>query len=108
MQDTYQCLAFPTRVRLLYTKWSSTQGTIDRDLDVAIAQFAPGSQTVRDRAVHTACGVVDLVPANNGNHTLSRPGFSPALPESNQALGLCGNCQAVVYPFQPEQPITWQ
>ncbi|WP_247216949.1 DEAD/DEAH box helicase [Synechococcus sp. C9] len=96
---------FPTRVRLLYTKWSSTQGAIDRDLDVAIAQFAPGSQTVRDRAVHTACGVVDLVPANNGNHTLSRPGFSPALPESNQVLGLCGNCQAVVYPFQPEQPI---
>jgi len=97
---------FPTRVRLLYTKWSSTEGTIDRDLDMAIGQFAPGSQTVRDKAVHTACGVVDLVPANNGNHTVPRPGFSPALPEPNQALGLCSNCQAVVYPFQPEQPIT--
>ncbi|WP_216634582.1 DEAD/DEAH box helicase [Gloeomargarita lithophora] len=96
---------FPTRVRLLYTKWSNKE-TIDRDLDIAIGQFAPGSQTVRDRAVHTACGVVELVPANNGNRTLSRRGFSPALPEPNQALGLCSNCQAVVYPYQPEQPIT--
>lgn len=97
---------FPTRVRLLYTKWASTQGTIDRDLDIAIGQFAPGSQTVRDKAVHTACGVVELVPGNNGSHTVSRPGFSPPLSESNQALGLCSNCQAVVYPFQPEHPIT--
>lgn len=96
---------FPTRVRLLHTKWSNKE-TIDRDLDVAIGQFAPGSQTVRDKAVHTACGVVDLVPANNGNHILSRPGLSPALTESNQALGLCSNCQAVVYPYQPDQPIT--
>lgn len=96
---------FPTRVRLLYTKWSNRE-TIDRDLDVAIGQFAPGSQTVRDKAVHTACGVVDLVPTNNGNHILSRPGLSPALTEPNQALGLCTNCQAVVYPYQPDQPIT--
>ena len=96
---------FPTRVRLLYTKWSDKE-TIDRDLDVAIGQFAPGSQTVRDKAVHTACGVVELLPANNGNQMISRPGFSPALAEPNQALGLCTNCQAVVYPYQPEQPIT--
>ncbi|MCJ2544621.1 C-terminal helicase domain-containing protein [Thermostichus vulcanus] len=96
---------FPTRVTLLYTKWSDKE-TIDRDLDVAIGQFAPGSQTVKDKAVYTACGVVELVPANNGNQMISHPGFSPALPDPNQSLGLCGNCQAVVYPYQLDRPIT--
>ncbi len=54
---------FPTRVRSLYTHWPSPHqqwppesGTIERDLDVAISQFAPGSQTVKDKAVHTAVG----------------------------------------------------
>lgn len=93
---------FPTRVRLLYTRWSDKQ-TIDRNLDVAIGQFAPGSQTVKDKAVHTACGVVELVPRNKGVEV--RNGFVPHLPDPNYALGLCRNCQAVVYPYQSEQPI---
>src|SRR5439155_5923743 len=61
---------FPTRVRLLYTKWPwegipwpPEDGTIDRNLDIALSQFAPDSQTVKDKAVYTACGVVDLHPA---------------------------------------------
>lgn len=94
---------FPTRVRLLYTRWpfSGTQwppetGIVDRDLDVAISQFAPGSQTVKDKAVHTACGVVELFP--QGGRIASSPGLVPALTESNRSLGLCKNCQAVVYP----------
>ena len=101
---------FPTRVRLLYTRWPSPgaqwppeTGVVDRNLDVAISQFAPGSQTVKDKAVHTACGVVELRP--QGNTITSHPGLFPALPNSNQSLGLCSNCQAVVYPYQPNQPI---
>lgn len=94
---------FPTRVRLLHTTWSDRE-TIDRDLDVAISQFAPGSETVRDGAVHTACGVVELIPRPGGKLQVS-DGFSPPLPQSNQALGLCSNCQAVIYPYQTEQPI---
>src|SRR5262249_52452611 len=61
---------FPTRVRLLYTSWPyearpwpPENGTVDRDLDIAITQFAPGSETVKDKAVHTACGVVELFAA---------------------------------------------
>ncbi len=94
---------FPTRVRLLYTRWPSPgaqwppeEGVVDRDLDVAIGQFAPGSQTVKDKAVHTACGVVELYP--RGTIIASAPGLVPALPQGNQSLGLCSNCQAVVYP----------
>lgn len=95
---------FPTRVRLLYTRWPSPgaqwppeMGIVDRNLDVAISQFAPGSQTVKDKAVHTACGVVELHP--QGNTIASAPGLVPALSQGNPSLGLCSNCQAVIYPY---------
>lgn len=93
---------FPTRVRLLYTNWPYSgypwppeKGLVDRDIDIAISQFAPGSETVKDKAVHTACGVVELFPA--GNQVSSRSGFVPPLEEENPAwIGLCEYCQAVV------------
>ncbi len=94
---------FPTRVRMLYTKWPPSgvpwppeEGTVDRDLDIALSQFAPGSQTVKDKAVYTACGVVDLRPA--GNAVQTQPGFFPDLNKLNShPIGICGNCQAVRY-----------
>jgi hypothetical protein len=52
---------FPTRVRLLYQKpprFGQPEERIDRDLDIAISQFAPGSQVVKDKRVLTAVGVV--------------------------------------------------
>ncbi len=94
---------FPTRVRLLYTSWPFSPepwppetGVVDRDLDIALSQFAPKSQTVKDKAVHNACGVVELYP--QGNTVVSAPGLFPALPNGNESIGLCGNCQAVVFP----------
>ncbi len=85
---------FPTRARLLYTRWDARQGTVDRPLDIAIGQFAPGSETVRDKAVHTAAGVVRLFPARGG--TQSDEGFVPPLPETNpRHTGMCRHCQAV-------------
>ena len=92
---------FPTRVRLLFTRWPTVgnpwppeRGTIDRELDLAISQFAPGSETVKDKAVHTACGVADLYPAGQGVAT--RPGFYPDLTAGNSPIGVCDNCQARV------------
>jgi Lhr-like helicase len=93
---------FPTRVRLLFTfwprqatTWPPETGTVDRNLDVAISQFAPGSQTVKDKAVHTAAGVVSFRPTPGG--VLVENGFSPPLPNPNpHPVGLCENCQAVV------------
>ena len=92
---------FPTRVRLLYTRWPRKtpfwppKGAIDRELDIAISQFAPGSQTVKDKEVHTAIGVVELKP--RGNEPYSYNGFAQPLPAGNpQPIGLCENCQAVV------------
>lgn len=93
---------FPTRVRSLYTMWPwggnpwpPEKGVVDRDLDIAISQFAPGSETVKDKAVHTACGVVELFPQGNGLG--SRSGFVPDLNSGNPApVGLCDNCQALI------------
>lgn len=110
---------FPTRVRPLYTRWPSSgrnwppkNGTVDRNLDIAISQFAPGSQTVKDKAVYTAIGVVDLVP--RGSDVGTRPGFVPALSDGNDApWGLCSHCKAVCkldpidrpFPGGQEQPL---
>jgi len=93
---------FPTRVRLLFTYWPTRaypwppdRGAIDRDLDIAISQFAPGSQTVKDKTLFTARGVVDLHP--QGNTVISQNGFYPPLPEGNtHPLGICDQCQAVL------------
>jgi hypothetical protein len=93
---------FPTRVRSLYTRWlnrtvpgKSPEGVIDRDLDIALSQFAPGSQTVKDKAVHTAIGVVQLKPV--GGVFKVEPGLYPALSNGNsEPIGLCEHCQAAV------------
>lgn len=96
---------FPTRVRVLHTLWPFSArrlldgGSVDRDLDIAISQFAPGSQIVKDKAVHTAIGLVDLFPQGSGGIGVNA-GFHPALNQPNQKIGLCANCRAVIP--QPE------
>lgn len=91
---------FPTRVRVLHTEWPLSAyrlregGSVDRDLDIAISQFAPGSQTVKDKAVHTSLGLADLIP--QGIDVGTRPGFHPPLNEPYSKIGLCSNCHAVI------------
>ena len=86
---------FPTRVRYLFHErpggayeWPP-EGIVDRELDIAISQFAPSSETVKDGLIHTAVGVVDYQPL--GNAVVEQPGpLGPPLP-----IGLCRRCQAV-------------
>ncbi len=94
---------FPTDVRLLFTRsryalnpWPPQSGTIDRGLDIAISQFAPGSQLVKDKAVHTACGVATFYPF--GRSIKLGNGFNPPLPGDNpRPLALCDSCRSVQY-----------
>jgi hypothetical protein len=117
---------FPTRVRLLYTRippggmpWPPERGTVDRNLDIAISQFAPGSETVKDKRVYRAAGVVDLYP--RGKMVGAKPGLTPPLRDSadrplgNLVIGVCRHCQAVAYlgqaiappqGGQPPKPVT--
>lgn len=60
---------FPTRVRDMFLRhprrpypWPPG-GTVDRQLELAVIDFAPGSETVRDKQVHTAVGLAAYRPA---------------------------------------------
>jgi DEAD/DEAH box helicase domain-containing protein len=87
---------FPTRVRYLFHRrprggydWPPEEGVVDRDLDIAISQFAPGAETVKDGVIHTAVGVVNYRP--QGNVVIEDPNpLGPPRP-----IGFCRNCQAV-------------
>ena len=47
----------PSRIRLFYNGLGRREPhTIDRDLDLAITEFAPGSQKTKDKRVHMAIG----------------------------------------------------
>jgi DEAD/DEAH box helicase domain-containing protein len=61
---------FPTRVRLLYHDTPTVrpwppENTVDRDLDIAISQFAPSAETVKDGVIYASVGVVDYQPQGN-------------------------------------------
>ncbi len=86
---------FPTRVRLLYhdnpnrsRQWPP-ENVVDRDLDIAISQFAPGAETVKDGVIHTAAGVVSYRRMGNQTREQSDP-LGPRIP-----IGICYQCQAV-------------
>ena len=84
----------PTRTRLLHHKrpfrWPPQHGVIDRDLDIAISQFAPGAQSIKDDRLHTAVGVVDFVPDADG------VGLAPDPLGESETVGVCRRCQALV------------
>ncbi len=92
----------PTGVRYLFHEppsrrggWPPEHGVIDRDIEIAISQFAPGAQTVKDDKLHTAVGVVEYWPIGGVPTQVPNP-----LGVSGQ-VGVCRQCQALV-----EQPPT--
>lgn len=86
---------FPTRTRNLYhdrpiaIKPWPPEDTVNRDLDIAISQFAPGSETVKDGLVYTSVGVVEYMPQGNSVAEIRDP-LGPPLP-----LGICYSCKAI-------------
>lgn len=53
---------FPTRERSLHTSsaWRrDAKEPLSRDIDIAISEFAPGSELVKDKAQHLVVGLVD-------------------------------------------------
>ena len=86
---------FPTRTRYLFHDrptraypWPP-ENVIDRELDIAISQFAPGSETVKDGLIHTAVGVVDYRPQGDRPAEAANP-LGPSID-----VGVCSACQAV-------------
>ncbi|GIG58526.1 hypothetical protein Lfu02_28980 [Longispora fulva] len=84
---------FPTQSRVLYTeqpRFGQEPRTLDRDAGMAISEFGPGAEVVKDKAVHTAVGVVDYIQHPNGRWG---QGNSPLGPRSR--AGLCRACLGV-------------
>ncbi len=86
---------FPTRARLLFHS-NPTRGfewppedAVERDSDIAISQFAPGAETVKDGIVHTAVGVAHY--RHFGNRIQEEPNPLGA----DTPIGTCTHCQAV-------------
>ena len=86
---------FPTRTRLLYHEkpksrpWPPKSGTVDRDIEVAISEFAPGSETVKDKRIHTSIGIVSY-----------RSSWDEyAIPNDGRAhplmIGFCQSCKSI-------------
>ena len=86
---------FPTRTRYLFHDrptraypWPPDD-VVDRELDIAISQFAPGAETVKDGLIHTAVGVVDYRPQGGRPAEAANP-LGPPLD-----VGICSACQAI-------------
>ncbi|MBN9493053.1 DEAD/DEAH box helicase, partial [bacterium] len=101
-QGLLPMFGFPTSIRRLHVRWPrrddfpSFVGSVDRNLDIAISQFAPGSETVKDKAVHTAIGVAGFEPRASPGDLECIDGFIPSAREPNpRLLAICGNCQDV-------------
>jgi ATP-dependent helicase YprA (DUF1998 family) len=83
---------FPTRVRnLFHARPKSTfpwppKAVIDREISIAVSQFAPGAQLVKDKAVHTVIGVANWEPAPGRVQEDPEPLGDPHL------LQYCRNC----------------
>ncbi|MDX3185411.1 MULTISPECIES: DEAD/DEAH box helicase [Streptomyces] len=83
---------FPTRVRNLHHQkphGPELTDVIDRDIDIAISEWAPGGEVVKDKALHTAVGLVTYEPA--GGQWL--PGKAPS--GDRLTVGICAKCLSV-------------
>ncbi|MGW3743017.1 DEAD/DEAH box helicase [Streptomyces sp. NPDC005146] len=95
---------FPTSVRYLYTRkpnraypWPPA-GVVDRGLPIAVSQFAPGAETVKDGAVYTSVGVANFRPAGLEAQALRDP-LGPA-----RHIGICRACSHVEEGITPAVP----
>ena len=94
---------FPTQVRYLYTRepprrrepWPP-EGALDRDMRIAISEFAPGNEVVREKLVYTVVGLAGFRPPGTGRARRRR--WAPI-----GRVGLCEICKAID-PGRPTRP----
>lgn len=108
----------PSRTRNLYHRLSrGKESVIDRDLELAITEFAPGAQKTKDKAVHTSIGFTAPI-LWRGNRWRSATSESPlqyrrwmrrctacghtSTSEEQVSEGICPDCRRVDY-FQQFQ-----
>ncbi|MFC1924630.1 helicase-related protein [Chloroflexota bacterium] len=91
----------PTRVRLLYHGLRNRELlAIDRDLDLAITEFAPGSQKTKDKRIYTAIGFTSALLPDPSWHPVSSDPFSKRM-----WMARCDRCH-FVHTFDTEPDMT--
>jgi Lhr-like helicase len=87
---------FPTQARYLFTEQPKSSdpwppvGAIDRDLRIAISEFAPGNEVVIDKFVYRSVGVVGFQPMG----TRRPKGLEEPLGRTMR-VGLCDVCKNI-------------
>jgi DEAD/DEAH box helicase domain-containing protein len=93
----------PTRVRYLYHEFTAQKAyTIDRDIELAITEFAPGSQKTKDKVIHTSIGFTADIIQNpwDGWKPVSINPFS-----FQRWISFCSECQTLrTYLEKPADP----
>ncbi|NKG19880.1 DEAD/DEAH box helicase [Paeniglutamicibacter terrestris] len=111
---------FPTRVRNLYGDKFPTAKSLeskivsDRPLSMAITNYAPGAEVVRDRMVHVAAGFVNydrrggkIVPSDplgKGHQVSSCPQCSTTLIDKSE-VEVCPSCRTSMDLFTLYEPL---
>ncbi|MGW4694495.1 DEAD/DEAH box helicase [Kitasatospora cineracea] len=86
---------FPTWVRQLYLEVPKKRqpwppdAAVDRDIAMAVSQFAPGGEIVKDGEVFTVVGVTEFEPLPGGPRPVAEP------LEHSRPVGLCRVCNHV-------------
>ncbi len=90
----------PSRVRPLYHRWPPSKGSIDRDLELAVTEFAPGSQKTKDKRVMTAIGFTAPILSSAGAR------YAPASPDPlpwRRWMARCERCHETAVSEQQPQ-----
>lgn len=109
---------FPTRVRNLYRTYPGSQKlddalVSDRPLSIAITNYAPGAQVVRDQLVHTAAGFAHYVRRENKWVAADPLGASHqvalcqecATTFIDKAVAACPTCGSPMVDFRMYEPL---
>lgn len=86
---------FPTQVREIYTRPPSGgrgESNLDRESSIAIGEFAPGSELVKDKKIHVAVGLVAYTKRFGQSHE-HKPPY-----QRMRRIGLCPECLTVDEP----------
>ena len=81
---------FPTQVRILYLQRPErTERQIDRNLRIAVSEFAPGNEVLKDKIVFKSVGLVSYPPGTISRQTRPSTAF---IKLENQPKQICGSC----------------